>query len=104
MPTRNVVLTDHQASMVEQLVASGRYQNASEVLREGLRLVEQREAEDASRLEALRSAVQVGIDDIHAGRFKIFDSKESLRVHLSSLTAKRLAEVNRPGFQGGWLV
>jgi antitoxin ParD1/3/4 len=62
-PTRNV-LTDHQANMVEQLVASCRYQNASEVLREGLRLVEQREAEDAYRLEALRSAVRVGIDDI----------------------------------------
>ena len=30
MPTRNVVLTDHQASLVEHLVASGRYQNASE--------------------------------------------------------------------------
>ena len=42
MPTRNVVLTDHQASLVEHLVESGRYQNASEVLREGLRLVEQR--------------------------------------------------------------
>jgi len=81
MPTRNVVLTDHQANMVEQLVSSGRYQNASEVLREGLRLVEQREAEDASRLEALRSAVQVGINDIQAGRFKTFDSKESLRAH-----------------------
>ena len=38
MPTRNVVLTEHQASLVEQLVTSGRYQNASEVLREGLRL------------------------------------------------------------------
>ena len=35
MPTRNVVLTDHQAHFVEQLVTSGRYQNASEVLREG---------------------------------------------------------------------
>jgi antitoxin ParD1/3/4 len=33
MPTRNVVLTDHQAALVEHLVASGRYQNASEVLR-----------------------------------------------------------------------
>ena len=82
MPTRNVVLTDHQASLVEQLVASGRYQNASEVLREGLRLVEQREAEDAYRLEALRSAVQVGIDDIATGKFKTFENKESLRAHL----------------------
>ncbi len=34
MPTRNVVLTNHQASFVEQLVSSGRYQNANEVLRE----------------------------------------------------------------------
>jgi antitoxin ParD1/3/4 len=82
MPTRNVVLTDHQANLVERLVTSGRYQNASEVLREGLRLVKQRETEDAYRLEALRSAVQVGVADIEAGRFKTFDSKESLRAHL----------------------
>jgi len=86
MPTRNVVLTDHQTSLVEQLVASGRYQNASEVLREGLRLVEQREAEDAYRLEALRSAVQFGIDDIATGKFKTFENKESLRAHLKSIT------------------
>jgi antitoxin ParD1/3/4 len=91
MPTRNVVLTDHQASLVENLVASGRYQNASEVLREGLRLVEQREAEDAYRLEALRSAVQVGIDDIAAGKFKAFEKKESLRAHLKSITDKAIA-------------
>jgi antitoxin ParD1/3/4 len=91
MPTRNVVLTDHQATFVEELVTSGRYQNASEVLREGLRLVEQREAEDAYRLEALRAAVQTGIADIEAGRFKTFDSKESLRLHLQSVTAKAIA-------------
>jgi antitoxin ParD1/3/4 len=88
MPTRNVVLTDHQATLVEELVASGRYQNASEVLREGLRLVEQREAEDVYRLEALRVAVQTGIADIEAGRSQIFDSQESLRLHLQSITAK----------------
>lgn len=61
MPTRNIVLTPHHASFVEQLVSSGRYQSANEVLREGLRLIEQREAEDASRLDALRNAVQVGV-------------------------------------------
>ena len=88
MPTRNIVLTEHQTSLLEQLVCSGRYQNASEVLREGLRLVEQREAEDASRIEALRSAVQVGIADIEAGRFKAFRDKESLRTHLKTLIGK----------------
>ena len=82
------VLTDHQASLVERLVACGRYQNASEVLREGLRLVEQREAEDACRLEALRAAAQVGVADIEAGRFKTFDSKASLRSHLKSVASK----------------
>jgi len=36
MPTRNVVLTDQQENFVRELVEAGRYQNASEVLREGL--------------------------------------------------------------------
>ena len=40
MPTRNVVLTEQQAGFVGELVAMGRYQNASEVLREGLRLLQ----------------------------------------------------------------
>lgn len=88
MPTRNVVLTDHQAALVEQLVQSGRYQNASEVLREGLRMVEQRDAEDAYRLAALRKAAQVGIADLDAGRFKTFESKQGLRDHLQGITAK----------------
>ena len=47
MPTRNVVLTDHQSAVLDRLVAEGRYQNASEAMREGLRLIEDRE--DARR-------------------------------------------------------
>ena len=92
MPTRNVVLTEHQASLVERLVDSGRYQNASEVLREGLRLVEQRESEDILRLEALRSAVQVGIDDIEAGRYKTLGSAKSLSSHLQAIAARASAK------------
>ena len=93
MPTRNVVLTNHQTSYVEGLVSSGRYQNASEVLREGLRLIEQREAEDASRLEAMRSAVLVGIADFDAGRFTTFESSDALGVHLKSVAARAIAGV-----------
>jgi antitoxin ParD1/3/4 len=92
MPTRNVVLTDHQASFLEKLVSSGRYQNASEVLREGLRLVEQREQEDALRLDALRSAVQTGVADIEAGRLNAFESPVTLNAHLKALSSKAITD------------
>lgn len=69
MATRNVVLSQHQHELVESLVASGRFQNASEVLREGLRLLERREAEDSARLAALREAADKGWADVAAGRY-----------------------------------
>ena len=69
MPTRNVVLSDHQQDLVESLVKSGRYQNASEVLREGLRLIEQREHLEAAKLQALQNAANLGWADIAAGRY-----------------------------------
>jgi antitoxin ParD1/3/4 len=92
MPTRNVVLTDVQAKFVEQMVASGQYQNASEVLREGLRLVQTREAEQAAKLAALREAVAVGIADIEAGRYTDFQDVSSLRTHIKSISQRVLAK------------
>ncbi|MDD2034668.1 MULTISPECIES: type II toxin-antitoxin system ParD family antitoxin [Pseudomonas] len=69
MATRNVVLTPHQEQVIHDLVQSGRYQNASEVMREGLRLLEQRVAEDAAKIEALRQATSIGIMDLDRGHF-----------------------------------
>ena len=69
MPTRNVVLSDHQQELVETLVQSGRYQNASEVLREGLRLIEERERTEQAKLAALKQAAHQGWADISAGRY-----------------------------------
>jgi len=48
-------------------------------------MVEQREAEDASRLEALRSAVRVGIADYEWERYATFESGAQLRGHLASV-------------------
>ncbi len=87
MPTRNVVLTDRQAKLVERLVESGRYQNASEVLRDGLRMIERQDREDSIRLKALRDAVKIGITDIEAGRYREFETVEEMRRHLSKVTA-----------------
>lgn len=69
MPTRNLVLTDHQHELVETLVQSGRYQNASEVLREGLRLIEERERLEAAKLKVLKQAARIGWADVSAGRY-----------------------------------
>lgn len=67
MATRNVVLTPHQEQVIHDLVQSGRYQNASEVMREGLRLLEQRVAEDTAKIEALRQATSISIMDLERG-------------------------------------
>lgn len=76
MATRNVVLTDHQAQVVERLVTSGRYQNASEVLRAGLRMVEEAEAVYEHKLHALREAIDAGIRDVEEGRSMTFTADE----------------------------
>jgi antitoxin ParD1/3/4 len=88
MPTRNVVLTKRQEKLIEALVESGRYQNASEVLRDGLRLVEQRQAEEASKLKALREAARFGVAALDRGEFKQFKNSEDLRAYLNELSEK----------------
>ena len=97
MPTRNVVITDHQAALVDRLVATGRYQNASEVLRAGLRAIEQREATYEAKIAALRAAVQVGIDDIEAGRFTSFENFDELDAYLADLTAETIQRADTGG-------
>ena len=64
MPTRNVVVTDAQALMIDDLVERGRFQNASEVIRSGLRLIEEREAE----LREISEGIRQGLDDMKHGR------------------------------------
>jgi antitoxin ParD1/3/4 len=73
--TRNVVLTDAQSQLVDRLVASGRYQNASEALRAGLRLLEREEAE----LGDLRARLMVGLDQARAGELADGSGEEVVR-------------------------
>lgn len=86
MPTRNVVLTDHQEKIIENLVASGQYQNASEVLREGLRLLARREAHDKEKLKALREAARLGFGALDRGEYKEFDDVDELEDYLNKVT------------------
>ena len=72
MPTRNVVLTEHQEAFIGQLVGSGRYRNASEVLRESLRLMERRETLETAKLDYLRARLDDAEGDVAAGRLVAF--------------------------------
>ena len=60
MPTRNVNLTDTLDHFVIEKVKSGRYENASEVMRAALRALEREEREYEAKLEVLRSAIDAG--------------------------------------------
>lgn len=97
MPTRNVVLTDHHEKVIADLVASGRYQNASEVLREGLRMVEERTAREAAKLEALREAARIGFKDIDEGRFTELNSDDDVDAFMEARGRKALQRVSQAG-------
>lgn len=60
MPTRNVNLTDELDRFVATKVKSGRYENASEVVRAGLRTLEREEQQYELKLAALRAAIDEG--------------------------------------------
>lgn len=72
MPTRNVVVTPAQAAMIDELIERGRFQNASEVMRAGLRLVEEQEAE----LEEVRARLKKGLAQIARGEAR--DGREAI--------------------------
>jgi antitoxin ParD1/3/4 len=74
---------------------AGRYQNASEVLREGLRLVKGQEAEGKARIKALRDAARAGIADIEAGQYRTFNAPSDLERHLDTLRDITLSPASR---------
>ena len=73
--TRNVVLTETQSDLIDRLVASGRYQNASEALRAGLRLLEREEAE----LGDLRARLSIGLEQARRGELADGSGEEAMR-------------------------
>jgi antitoxin ParD1/3/4 len=76
MPTRNISLTEHFDRFVESSVKSGRYLNASEVVREGLRLLEEKTRQDALKLKGLREAAAAGFEAIDRGEFDVVPAEE----------------------------
>ncbi|WP_066656917.1 MULTISPECIES: type II toxin-antitoxin system ParD family antitoxin [unclassified Sphingomonas] len=79
----NVSIGERWEGFVEGIVKSGRYGSASEVVREGLRLVEERE----SKLKALRDTLNASIE--RGGQYSREDVRQSVEAALDEWEANR---------------
>ena len=82
MKTTSVALGPHFEDFIQASIMSGRYNNASEVVRSGLRLLEDQE----QRMAALRSAIEEGMN---SGIVEDFDPQE----HLKQMKARKHGKV-----------
>jgi antitoxin ParD1/3/4 len=87
MPS-SYTLGEHYETFVKQLLASGRYASASEVMRDGLRLLEEREQTRALKLDALRNAINEGLE---SGPSQIWDADAIKAEGQRRLAARRRA-------------
>ena len=90
MPTRNINLTERYHEFVEQQVKAGRFRNASEVMRAGLRLLEQQSHEEQQKLELLRALAAEGFDQLDQGEGITLDGPQRLSAYIRRL-GKRAA-------------
>lgn len=87
----SVILTPQIEAMIRERVASGRYTNASEVMQEALRLLEERE-----QLEHLRSLLAVGLEQLDRGEFVEFTPDYMKDLHQRAQEALRRGDKPKP--------
>jgi len=93
MPTRNVNLTDHYNELVNQLVSSGRFSNASEVVRAGLRLLEAHADEENAKLTLLRCLALEGFGELDQGQGIVLDGEQQLAEFIAQMGRRAADEV-----------
>lgn len=85
MPTRNINLTEHYNHFVDQQISDGRFSNASEVLRAGLRLLEQQTHEDQEKLWLLQSLAAEAFDEIDQGKGIAINDAKQLKSFMATI-------------------
>ena len=95
MPTRNVNLTDYYDKYVDTLVTSGRFSNASEVMRAGLRLLEQQAREDEEKLTALRALASEAFNELDRGQGTPIDDRQQLAELIGQIGRRAADKVAR---------
>jgi antitoxin ParD1/3/4 len=89
----NVSLTPELEHLVNKKVKTGMYQTASEVIREGLRLLKERD----DRLAQLRADIRAGFEAIERGEYEVYDERTtgSLAEDIKRRGRQRLAAMGK---------
>jgi len=95
MPARNVILTEHFDQFIEAGIDSGRFSDASEIVREGLRLLEEREQDERVKLEWVRAAAKEGFDALDCGEFTEIRSEVDLKSFMESIHREAVSGLAR---------
>ena len=90
MAERTIILCDMDAEALDRLVKSGRCEDEAEALHESLKFADLGRTSDALREAAFLAAVQVGLDDVEAGRVTTLRTPEELGRFLDDLLAEPL--------------
>ena len=84
MPTRNISLTPKQDAFIDEMLKAGEYRNASEAVRDAIRALQQRRAEEALKLDKLRLSIKQGVAALDRGDY-VELADEELDAYLDAL-------------------
>jgi len=93
----NVSLTPELEKLVNDKVKSGRYNSASEVIREGLRLLQDHDELKRIRLDELRREIMLGVEQIRNGQSIVLETEEDRKEFFEDIKRRgreRLAKKN----------
>ncbi len=82
--TMTISLTPELERLINEKVQSGEYASANEVIREGLRLLEEQEELRRIKYEALKREVGIGVAQIEGGEGLIYNSSTKLAAEIKS--------------------
>src|SRR5262245_32394148 len=95
MPTRNINLTDHFDEFVAQQISTGRYSNASEIVRDALRLLQGPEHEQERKVKALSQAGKQGFAEIDQGKSIWLKGKKAIDRFSQEIESEVQAKIKR---------
>ena len=85
MPTKNINLTGHYNQFIKKEINEGYYNNSSEVIRAGLRLLERQKLQEQTKLKALQEVAKIGFKDIDDRNYVQINNEKELNQYFSKI-------------------